>query len=285
MAHRRCYNVSVISEYEGNSEMDIEFLNKLLNVIESAEKDAAELILHAGSILAESKTGHRDVVTEYDRRVQELVVKRLSEFLPDASFVMEESDSQDAVNAEHLFIIDPIDGTMNFVRHYRHSAISVAYASFGEILIGCVYDPFADEMFSAIKGQGAFLNGEPIHADTEPLSETLFCFGTSPYYPELTDETFRLARIVFENCLDLRRLASAALDLCAVAAGRAGLYFELRLSPWDYAAGILIVEEAGGRVCTIDGDRVPLSLDKPSVVAGGVQALRDFMGLIGKAGG
>ena len=264
--------------------MDTEFLNKLEKVMEAAEREAAELVLHARGILAESKTGHRDVVTEYDRRVQELVVKRLREFLPEAGFVMEESEAQDAVNAKHVFIIDPIDGTMNFVRHYNHSAISVAYASCGELLIGCVYDPFADEMFTAIKGQGAFLNGEPIHADTQPLSETLFCFGTSPYYPELTDETFRLARIAFDNCLDLRRLASAALDLCAVAAGRAGLYFELRLSPWDYAAGVLIVEEAGGRVCTIEGEPVPVSLDKPSVVAGGKQALADFMGLLGKEG-
>jgi len=264
--------------------MDAEFLNKLEKAIEDAEREGAELILHARGILAESKTGHRDVVTEFDRRVQELVVERLREFLPQAGFVMEESEAQDALNGEHVFIIDPIDGTMNFVRHYNHSAISVAYASFGELLIGCVYDPFADEMFTAIKGQGAFLNGEPIHADTQPLSETLFCFGTSPYYPELTDETFRLARIAFDNCLDLRRLASAALDLCAVAAGRAGLYFELRLSPWDYAAGLLIVEEAGGRVCTIDGAPVPVSLDKPSVVAGGRQALADFMGLLGKEG-
>lgn len=265
--------------------MDIEFLNKLEKVMEQTEREAAALILHARGILAESKTGHRDVVTEFDRRVQELVVERLREFLPQAGFVMEESEEQDALNGEHVFIIDPIDGTMNFVRHYNHSAISVAYASFGELLIGCVYDPFADEMFTAIKGQCAFLNGELIHADTQPLSETLFCMGTSPYYPELTDETFRLARLAFENCLDLRRLASAALDLCAIAAGRAGLYFELRLSLWDYAAGMLIVKESGGRVCTIEGGKVPLSLEKPSVVAGGRQALADFMRLAGKDAG
>lgn len=262
--------------------MDLVFINKLAEKIVAAEREAAQLILRAGGILAEMKTGHRDVVTEYDRRVQDLLVKRLREYLPEAGFVMEESEAQDALGGEHVFIIDPIDGTMNFVRHYHHSGISVAYASGGEVLIGCVYDPFADEMFTAIKGQGAFLNGEPIHADDAPLSETLFCLGTSPYYPELTEETFRLARIAFENCLDLRRLASAELDLCAIAAGRAGLYFELRLSLWDYAAGMLIVEEAGGRVCTIEGVPVPLTLEKPSVVAGGRQALADFMALIGK---
>ena len=262
--------------------MDTEFLNALEKVMEAAEREAAQLILHAGGILAESKTGNRDVVTEYDRRVQELVVQRLREFLPDAGFVKEESDAHDALNGEHVFIIDPIDGTMNFVHHFHHSAISVAYASRGELLAGCVYNPYLDEMFSAIKGQGAFLNGRPIHADTAPLRETFFCFGTSPYYPELTEETFRLARIAFGASLDLRRTASAALDLCYVAAGRVGLFFEIRLNLWDYAAGILIAEEAGSKVCTLDGGAVPVSLEKSSIVAGGRQALEDFMELIGK---
>ena len=106
---------------------------------------------------------------------------------------------------------------------------------------------------------------------------------TSPYYPELTDETFRLARIAFGASLDLRRTASAALDLCYVAAGRVGLFFEIRLNLWDYAAGILIAEEAGGKVCTLYSEAVPVSLEKSSVVAGGRQALADFMALIGKA--
>jgi len=263
--------------------MDLVFINELAEKIAAAEREAAELILHAGGILAEMKSGQRDVVTEYDRRVQELLVKRLREYLPEAGFVMEESEAQDALGGEHVFIIDPIDGTMNFVHHFQHSAISVAYASRGELLAGCVYNPYLDEMFSAIKGQGAFLNGRPIHVDMAPLKETFFGFGTSPYYPELTDETFRLARIAFGASLDLRRTASAALDLCYVAAGRVGLFFEIRLNLWDYAAGILIAEEAGGKVCTLYSEAVPVSLEKSSVVAGGRQALADFMALIGKA--
>ena len=259
--------------------MDTEFLNKLEKVMEAAEREAAQLILHAGSIPATAKTGRRDVVTEYDRKVQDLLTERLRQAVPGAGFVMEESDAQDALNGEHVFIIDPIDGTMNFVHHYRHSAISVAYASFGQVLCACVYDPYADEMFSAIKGQGAFLNGQPIHADPSPLGETLFCLGSSPYYPELTDETFRLARIAFDACLDLRRLASAELDLCAVAAGRAGLYFELRLSLWDYAAGMLIVQEAGGVCVDMDGSEVKFGIEKAPILAGGPRAVREFLEL------
>ena len=260
--------------------MNPEFLRSLQESIMAAEREAAQLILHAGSVMAENKSGRRDVVTEYDKKVQDLLVARLRAVIPDAGFVMEESDSYDALNGEHVFIIDPIDGTMNFVHHYNHSAISVAYASFGQVLCACVYDPYADEMFTAIKGQGAYLNGRPIHADPAPLNETLFCFGSSPYYPQLTDETFRLARIAFDACLDLRRLASAELDLCAIAAGRAGLYFELCLSLWDYAAGMLIVEEAGGKCLDMDGSPVKFGIEKAPVLSGGPRALADFLEIL-----
>ena len=259
--------------------MDLGFLQSLPEAIMAAEREAAELILHAGTMGTHSKTGRRDVVTEYDRRVQELLVERLRAAVPSAGFVMEESDVQDTLDREHVFIIDPIDGTMNFVHHYNHSAISVAYAGFGQVLCACVYDPYAHEMFHAIKGQGAFLNGSPIHADPSPLKDTLFCLGSSPYYPELTEETFRLARIAFDNSLDLRRLASAELDLCAIAAGRAGLFFELRLSLWDYAAGMLLVSEAGGVCLSIDGSPLKFGIERTSVLAGGKQAVADFLAL------
>ena len=259
--------------------MDLGFLQSLTEAIMAAEREAAELILHAGTMGTHSKTGRRDVVTEYDRRVQELLVERLRAAVPSAGFVMEESDVQDTLDREHVFIIDPIDGTMNFVHPYNHSAISVAYAGFGQVLCACVYDPYAHEMFHAIKGQGAFLNGSPIHADPSPLRDTLFCLGSSPYYPELTEETFRLARIAFDNSLDLRRLASAELDLCAIAAGRAGLFFELRLSLWDYAAGMLLVSEAGGVCLSIDGSPLKFGIERTSVLAGGKQAVADFLAL------
>ena len=252
----------------------------VLNAIIAAQKEAAALILQAHGVLAETKTGHRDVVTEYDRRVQELLMARLSAAVPGAVFFCEENEQQGDLHAEHVFIIDPIDGTMNFVRQMSHSCISVAYMSGGETLAACVYDPYKDELFSAVRGEGARLNGRPIHADPAPLAENLVCLGTSPYRMELADETFRLARIAFDAGLDLRRFASAELDLCAVAAGRAGLYFELSASLWDFAAGALIVEEAGG-VCT-DITGAPLRRDghKSSVAAGGRRAHADFMGLI-----
>ena len=214
------------------------------NVIEkivSAERSAAEIMMHAHDIIAESKSGQRDIVTEYDKRVQEYLMQVLSESVPEARFFCEEQKEHDDLHARHLFIIDPIDGTMNFARGFNHSCISVAYMSAGELRAAAVYNPYVDEMFTAVKGEGAYLNGRRLHVSDAPLSDSVVCYGTSPYSTELADETFRLARIAFNAGLDLRREGSAELDLCSVAAGRAGLYFEMQVSLWDYAAGALLV--------------------------------------------
>ena len=252
----------------------------ILEKITAAQKEAAELILHARGILAEIKTGHRDVVTEFDRKVQELLIKRMSEAVPGASFFCEENSRRDSLEAEHVFIIDPIDGTMNFVRGFHHSAVSVAYMSRGQLTAASVYNPYVDECFTAVKGRGARLNGREIKVSALPLSESLVCCGTSPYDPELADSTFELIKKAFIAGLDIRREGSAALDMCSAAAGRAGVYFEPKVSLWDIAAGMLIVSEAGGRCCRLDGSPIPLDGSKSSVVAGGEQAVRDFLALV-----
>ena len=125
--------------------------------------------------------------------------------------------------------------------------------------MGVVYNPYIDEVFTAVKGQGAFLNGKPIHVSSQPLENGVVIFGTAPYYEELAKASFDMAYEYFCKALDVRRSGSAALDLCNIAAGRAELFFELRLCPWDYAAGSLIVEEAGGVVTTIDGGEITLN--------------------------
>lgn len=254
-------------------------LNTIRTAIEAAQREAAELMLHAGTILAEAKTGRRDVVTEYDRRVQELLMQRLREAVPDAHFFCEEMQERDRLDAEQLFIIDPIDGTMNFVHGFHHSCISVAYAERGTVQVGAVYNPYADELFTAVQGEGACLNGSPIHVADAPLRESMVCIGTAPYYAALSDATFAMARALFDASLDLRREGSAALDLCSVAAGRAGLYCELQVCLWDYAAGALIVQEAGGRCFKPDGSPLPNDESKPGIVAGAPKAIEDFLQL------
>ena len=120
-------------------------------------------------------------------------------------------------------MIDPIDGTMNFVRGFHHSAISVAYMRSGVLRAASVYNPYAEECFSALAGEGAWCNGRPIRAGELPLSESVVCCGTAPYSPQLADSTFDLIKKAFLASLDIRREGSAALDMCSAAAGRAGV--------------------------------------------------------------
>ena len=252
----------------------------ILEKIEAAQREAAELMLHARSVLAEIKTGHRDVVTEFDRKVQELLIERLGAAVPGSAFFCEENSRRDSLEAESVFIIDPIDGTMNFVRGFHHSAISVAWLRRGELLAASVYNPYVQERFTAVKGGGARLNGQPISVSAQPLAESLVCCGTAPYSPELAESTFELIKRAFVAGLDIRREGSAALDMCSAAAGRAGVYFEPSVSLWDIAAGMLIVSEAGGRCCRLDGSPLPLDGSKSSVLAGGEQAVEDFLALV-----
>lgn len=254
--------------------MDFE---QICQLMAAAEREAAELVMHAHNILSETKSGSRDVVTEYDRRVQQFLEEKMRQSIPNAHFFCEELGEREDLHSEHMFVIDPIDGTMNFVRGFNHSCISMAYAHEGEVCAACVYNPYMDEMFTAVKGRGAYLNGKRLTIQDRPLSDSVVCFGTSPYYQELTDITFAITKEAFKAALDLRREASAELDLCSVAASRAGIFFELRLSMWDYAAGALIISEAGGRCCTIEGEPLPYDGSASSVAAGCPSALEEFL--------
>lgn len=256
--------------------------HEIYDMILAAEREAAELMLSAKHILAAEKSGHRDVVTEYDRKVQELLVERFSAALPEAKFYCEESETKGDLNAETVFIIDPIDGTMNFLKGFNHSCISVACASRGEVLCAAVYNPYKDEMFSAVRDVGAWLNGRAIRVDECHLRDSVVCVGTAPYCDDLTDRTFSVIRTLFDNSLDIRREGSAALDLCSVAAGRAGLYRELSLCTWDYAAGWLIVTEAGGECRRPDGSLFTLTGGRSSMIAGCKTAVEDYFRIFGK---
>ena len=236
------------------------------------EEQVLENIIHAvracGTIILnadrtksgiDEKAGHANFVTAYDKKVQSELQKRLLEILPEAVFVGEEEDVHASVKDGYAFIVDPIDGTTNFIKDYHASAISVALIKDAKRYMGVVYNPYLDEVYTAVKGKGAFLNGSPIQVSRQPLENGIVIFGTATYYEEYAKATFDMAYDYYCKALDVRRSGSAALDLCNIAAGRAELFFELRLCPWDYAAGSLIVEEAGGVVTTIDGGELPLN--------------------------
>ena len=234
---------------------------QLLKEIIAAVRACGAIILNADRTKSgiDEKAGHANFVTAYDKKVQEELQIKLLAILPEAVFVGEEEDVHASVADGYAFIVDPIDGTTNFIKDYHASAISVGLTKGGERYMGVVYNPYLDEMFTAVKGQGAFLNGKPIQISNQPLENGIVIFGTAPYYEDLAKKSFDMAYQYFCKALDVRRSGSAALDLCNVAAGRAELFFELRLSPWDYAAGSLIVEEAGGVVTRIDGGEITLN--------------------------
>ncbi len=252
-------------------------LNKLCDIA----RNAGEIIRSATDVGASvrEKTSQRDLVTKYDLLVQAFLQKELLALLPEAGFLGEESDpSRDLAEKDGLFIVDPIDGTTNFVQGFHNSCVSIGFAQRGQMELGVVYNPYDGELYAAQRGKGAWLNGVPIHCQDHKLDQSLLIFGSSLYYRELVPETLRLFQLAFPLVQDIRRFGSAALDLCYLAAGKAGAFYECRLSPWDFAAGSLIAREAGCRVTQIDGTELNL-LGRCSVLAGSPIAYQALLGL------
>ena len=237
--------------------------------IESAARKAGEIMLSANSIEAatDAKSGHANFVTKYDRKVQEFLFAELARVLPEASFVGEEEGAasfREEYRRGFAFVIDPIDGTTNFIKAYRPSVTSIGLLLDGKPYIGVVYNPYQDVMFSAERGKGAYRNGVRIHSSEEPLARSLFSMGTAPYYEELTARSFQIAAAYLPRTIDMRRSGTAAWDLCLLAEGITGLYYELKLGLWDFTAGAVIAEEAGCVLTDIDGNE--LTYDGPSSV-------------------
>lgn len=232
----------------------------LIEKIKEVARKAGEIMLTAKRPNIMEKVGHANFCTETDEKIQVFLIDRLTDVLPSAAFLGEE-DGQDVFSAKmskgYCFVIDPIDGTSNFIYGYRPSVISIGLLKDGKPNMAVIYNPYDDMMFSAVAGNGAFMNGKKIISSDAPLSDSLTVFGTAPYYTELQERTFDLAKKLLPLCVDLRRSGTAAWDMCCVAMGRCSLYFELKIQLWDYAAAALIAEEAGCMVTDIEGN--PLS--------------------------
>ena len=193
----------------------------------------------------------RNLLTEYDLKIQAILQQKLQEILPKASFFGEEG--KHCYNKDgYCFVCDPIDGTTNFVKGFQFSSISVALLEDGKPILGVIYNPYLDEMFCAEKGKGATLNGIRIHTTKDCLADSLVTFGTGVMDLREIDNVFEYAQKCFKAAIDVRRCGSAALELCNLACGRIGYFCEFKLSPWDYSAGVLIAEEAGGIVKSKD---------------------------------
>lgn len=214
-----------------------------------------------------SMKGPGDFVTAADKRAEKILQAELTKARPDYSFLMEESGTVEGSDKDRRWIIDPLDGTRNFMHGFPQWSISLALEEFGEITHAVVYDPLKDEKFYAEKGNGAFVNSKRIRVSgRKDLGMSMIGLGHPGRYGKSIDPYERAFRKINAYGAQQRRVASAALDLCYVAMGRYEGFYEHDLGPWDMAAGYLIVIEAGGIMTNLDGSK--FSLDEKTVLAG-----------------
>lgn len=230
-----------------------------------------DLVREAGKLLMERKMeitqkgNNSNFVTSCDLAVEEFLTGKLRELLPGSLVIGEESEDNPS-DGDLLWVIDPIDGTSNFIRDIGLSAISVGLVVDGEPYLGVIYQPYRNEMFYAKTGEGAYLNGERIHVSDRDFAHSHLCSAMSLYDKQYAPPCFRIIDRVYRESDDLRRLGTAAVELAYLACGRVELYFEIRVFPWDAAGAIPIIREAGGIVEILYQDRFPL--DKPFAILG-----------------
>jgi Archaeal fructose-1,6-bisphosphatase and related enzymes of inositol monophosphatase family len=253
-------------------------MRPLLDCAKVAAFEAATIILrNFNTELDVMEKSSNNLVTRADLESEEMILSSIRKIFPGHSFLAEENHPAQPTMPEHLWIIDPLDGTTNFVHGIPHFCISIAYAHHGEVKMGLVYDPLREELFTAIAEEGAFLNDKKIGvSQSGALNKSVIATGF--YYDRgaLMEKTLETIHALFkQNIRDMRRTGSAALDMCWVACGRFDGYFEYLLSPWDFSAAMLIVCEAGG-VC-VDKTGGPLGVQSGSVVASNAAISGEFL--------
>ena len=234
--------------------------------------DTMEIAREAGTLLMDffrrrvkiEYKGDADLVTEADRSSEALIRKRIKEKWPEHDILGEEDGLVDT-GSEYRWYVDPLDGTTNFAHGFPVFCVSMALEHKGRRIVGVIYDPTRDEMFTAVKGAGSRLNGEAMRiSQTKTLAESLVATGF-PSHKRHKNPNIHFYHQITLKTHGVRRAGSAALDLCCVASGRFDGFWEFNLNPWDTAAGVLIVEEAGGRVTDFSGG--PFNIDSRQTVA------------------
>ncbi len=228
----------------------------LLNIAKETAINAGKILLDGfgTNFSIKSKQGIHNLVTEYDIKSENYIINRIKSEVPNSIFLAEESgSSSDNCEEKIKWIIDPLDGTVNFAHNIPIFSVSIAAEINGKIFVGVIYNPITNELFYAQQGEGSFLNGEKIAVSKISTFEEAFLVTGFPYRPGAGN--YRSAELfvnVVQKGIPIRRLGSAALDLAYVAAGRFDGFWEMELNPWDVAAGCLIVKEAGGVVSHYD---------------------------------
>ena len=244
----------------------------VVNVMVRAARQAGNILLrHMGKLesLSVFEKGPQDYASEVDSLAEAAIIKELRRAHPDVAILAEESGAMG--KGRQTFVIDPLDGTSNFLHGIPHFCISIALVENGEPTDGVIFDPLRNEVFSASKGAGATLNDRKIRvADRKDLNGAMLITGFPPRERARLAPHLAAIQSLLGEAEDIRRTGSAALDLAYVAAGRADGYFEAGIKPWDIAAGMLLVREAGGRVCDFRGRGEKL-LDAGQLVAGNLK--------------
>jgi myo-inositol-1(or 4)-monophosphatase len=259
----------------------------LINVmVRAAEKAARTLVRDFGEVeqLQVSKKGPADFVSSADLQAEKAIRAELSKARPDFGWLMEESGKGGPADAKSRWIVDPLDGTTNFLHGLPHWSISIAAETEGAIVAGVIYDPVKDELFWAERGQGAFMNSKRLRVSGRRSLDVALLATGMPFKGRAYGPSY-LAEVeaVVNETAGIRRFGSAALDLAYVAAGRYEGFWEYALSPWDTAAGSLLVTEAGGFIGEIDGGNNPVF--GKSVLAANGELNRPIRDLLARARG
>lgn len=238
-----------------------------LHVAEEAARAAAELLrdhYHRGVTMHSKDVAN--FVTDADLDAERAIAAVIRKHRPHHQILAEETERGDS-SAEHLWVVDPLDATHNFAHRVPHFSTSIAYYRNGVAEVGVVVDPLLDDWYRAVRGQGAYLNGLPVHVnDHDQLNQTMLACGFPYDRGSLMEATLKaMGDLIRAEIHGIRRMGCASLDLCWVGLGRFAGFFEYLLSPWDFAAGRLFVEEAGGKATNCRGG--PLGLEKSGVLA------------------
>ena len=232
-------------------------MHPMLNIAVRAARKAGNLIAkfyETPDAVEASQKGDNDFVTNVDREAEHLIIEVIRKAYPQHTIISEERGEMAGEDPDVQWIIDPLDGTTNFIRRLPHFCVSIAVRVKGRTEVAVVYDPMRNELFTAVRGQGAQLNGYRLRgSNARDLDGTILATGFPFKLKQHATPYMNIVTKLFTQCADFRRTGSAALDLAYVAAGRVDGYFEIALKPWDFAAGELIAREAGALVCDFTG--------------------------------
>ena len=257
-------------------------MNPMLNIAIRAARRAGNVIAknyERRDDIQTSKKGINDYVTSVDKAAEAEIIEIIQKSYPDHTIISEERGALEGKDSDIQWVIDPLDGTTNFVKGLPHFSVSIAIRVKNRTEVGVVYDPIRNELFTAVRGEGAKLNEVRLRVDSQnELNGAILATGFPFKQPNLMPTQFAIMNNLIDEAADFRRTGSAALDLCYVASGRVDGYFEMGLKPWDCAAGDLIVREAGGLVCDFNAGHGYLR--SGNIVAAPARILKEMLNKI-----